>query len=122
MTIPLPLGGKSSKELRIPQVVTSPQISVPQLGMELAPQAIQIPTFTIPSEYDLTLPLMGMVEISTKMESNFYHWNGKVGVGNNTGESPNYVANFKIKAESPIKVLSFSTEGMLTLFCSTNTL
>uniref|UniRef100_A0A8C7YHS1 Vitellogenin domain-containing protein n=1 Tax=Oryzias sinensis TaxID=183150 RepID=A0A8C7YHS1_9TELE len=115
ITVPLPLGGKSSKELRIPQVVTSPQISVPQLGMELAPQAIQIPTFTIPSEYDLTLPLMGMVEMSTKMESNFYHWNGKVEVGNNTGESLNYVANFKIKAESPIKVLSFSTEGSYSI-------
>lgn len=92
-------------------MVTSPQISIPQLSMELAPQALQIPTFTIPSEYDLTLPLLGMMEMSAKMESNYYDWNGKIEVGNNTGESPNYVANIKIQAESPIKVLSFTTEG-----------
>ncbi|KAF6723984.1 Apolipoprotein B-100 [Oryzias melastigma] len=115
MTIPLPLGGKSSKELRIPRMVTSPQISIPQLSMELAPQALQIPTFTIPSEYDLTLPLLGMMEMSAKMESNYYDWNGKIEVGNNTGESPNYVANIKIQAESPIKVLSFTTEGSYSI-------
>ncbi|XP_056219329.1 apolipoprotein B-100-like [Seriola aureovittata] len=111
ISIPLPLGGKSSEELRIPSAVTSPRISLPQVDMELAPRAIQIPTFTIPSEYDLTLPLMGMMEVSAKVKSNYYKWEASVSAGNNTAESPSYLASFNIMADSPIKVLSFSTEG-----------
>lgn len=113
ISIPLPLGGKSSEDLRIPQMVTSPHISVPQIGMDLAPQKIQIPTFTIPSEYDLTLPLMGMVEVSAKVKSNYYNWEAMVSAGNNTEQSPSYVAKFSVMADSPIKLLSFSTEGNL---------
>ena len=111
ISVPLPLGGKSSEELRIPPTVTSPQISMPQLGVDFAPQEIQIPTFTIPSEYDLTLPLMGMVEASAKVNSNYYNWETKVSAGNNTAESPSYLAKFKVMADSPIKLLSFTTEG-----------
>ncbi|XP_038560849.1 apolipoprotein B-100-like [Micropterus salmoides] len=111
ISIPLPLGGKSSEELRIPPMVTSPRIYVPQLGMDFATQEIQIPTFTIPSEYDLTLPLMGMVEVSSKVNSNYYNWEATVSAGNNTAESPSYLAKFRILADSPIKLLSFSTEG-----------
>lgn len=113
ISIPLPLGGKSSEELRIPPVVSSPRISMPQLGMEVASQEIQIPTFTIPSEYDLTLPLMGMVEVSSKVNSNYYNWEATVSAGNNTVESPSYLAQFNILADSPIELLSFSTEGNL---------
>ncbi|XP_029352750.1 apolipoprotein B-100-like [Echeneis naucrates] len=115
ITIPLPLGGKSSEELRIPSMVTSPRISMPQVGMELAPRQIQIPTFTIPSEYDLTLPLMGMMEVSAKVNSNYYNWEATVSAGNNTAEFPNYLARFKVMADSPIKLLAFSTEGATKL-------
>ncbi|XP_026174369.1 apolipoprotein B-100-like [Mastacembelus armatus] len=111
ITIPMPLGGKSSAELRIPPMVTSPRISVPQVGMDFAPQEIQIPTFTIPSEYELTLPLMGMLEVSAKLNSNYYKWEGTASAGNNTAQSPTYQAKFSVKADSPINVLSFSAEG-----------
>ncbi|XP_070781811.1 apolipoprotein B-100-like [Enoplosus armatus] len=111
ISIPLPLGGKSSEELRIPPMVASPRISMPQLGMDVASQEIQIPTFTIPSEYDLTLPLMGMVEVSSKVNSNYYNWEASMSAGNNPAESPSYMAKFSILAESPIKLLSFSTKG-----------
>lgn len=86
---------------------------MPQLDMEFASQEIQIPTFTIPSEYDLTLPLMGMVEVSAKVNSNYYNWEATASAGNNTAESPSYLAKFSIMADSPIKLLSFSTEGNL---------
>ncbi|XP_041832055.1 apolipoprotein B-100-like [Melanotaenia boesemani] len=111
ISIPLPLGGKSSEELRIPPVITSPQISLPQLEFELAPQKIQIPSFTIPSDCDLTLPLLGMMEVSAKVNSNFYDWEGMIIAGNSTLDSPSYVAKISIMAESPIKLLSFSAEG-----------
>ncbi|KAM3603035.1 uncharacterized protein V6R79_015481 [Siganus canaliculatus] len=111
ISIPLPLAGKSSEELRIPPVVTSPEISVPQVGLELAAKEIEIPTFTIPSEFDLTLPLMGMAEVSAKVNSNYYKWEATMSAGNNTAEYPSYLANFNILAESPIELLSFTTEG-----------
>ncbi|KAF1376723.1 hypothetical protein PFLUV_G00214430 [Perca fluviatilis] len=109
ITVPLPLGGKSSEELMIPSFNT-PHISMPQLGMEFASKEIQI-DFIIPSEYDLALPLMGMVEASAKVNSNYYNWEATVSAGNNTAESPSYLAKFSIMADSPIKLLSFSTEG-----------
>lgn len=119
-TIPLPLGGKSSEELRMPSMVASPRIFVPALGLEFDSQEIQIPTFTIPSEYDLTLPLMGMVEGSAKVNSNYYNWEGTMSAGNNTADSPNFVAKFNILANSPIKFLTFSTQGnsVLIIFLS----
>ena len=96
-------------------MVTSPRVSLPQLGIDLAPQEIPIPAFTIPSEYDLTLPLMGMMEMSAKVNSNYYLWEGKIIAGNDTAESPSYVAKINIAADSPIKLLSFSAEGNLNL-------
>lgn len=93
-------------------MITSPRISMPQVGMDFAPQAIQIPTFTIPSEYDLTLPLMGMMEVSAKVKSNYYNWEATVSAGNKTADSPSYLAKFSVMADSPIKLLSFSTEGI----------
>lgn len=113
MTIPLPFGGKTSEELRIPSVVTSPRIAVPQLEVDFAPREVPIPRFTIPAEYDLTLPLLGLMEASAKVNSNFYDWEGVITVGNNTAESPEYVAKFSVMAESPIRLLSFSAEGNL---------
>uniref|UniRef100_A0A8C4FGP8 Vitellogenin domain-containing protein n=1 Tax=Dicentrarchus labrax TaxID=13489 RepID=A0A8C4FGP8_DICLA len=115
ISIPLPLGGKSSEELRIPAVVSTPSISMPQLDMEFPSKEIQIPTFTIPSEYDLTLPLMGMAEVSAKVNSNYYNWEATASAGNNTAESPSYLAKFNIQADSPIKFLSFSTEAEKTM-------
>ncbi|XP_056150457.1 apolipoprotein B-100-like [Lampris incognitus] len=111
LTIPLPLGGKSSEELRIPSMLTTPHMSVPQVGLELAQREIQVPTFTIPTDYDLNLPLMGMVEASAKVNSNYYNWEGMVSAGNNTAESPNYLIKFKVMADSPIELLSFTSEG-----------
>lgn len=103
-------------------MISSPRIFVPELGLELDSQSIKIPTFTIPSEYDLTLPLMGLMEASAKVNSNYYNWEGMMSAGNNTAESPSFVAKFNILASSPIEFLSFSTEGnsMFIIFMSYN--
>ncbi|KAF7655376.1 hypothetical protein LDENG_00057020 [Lucifuga dentata] len=111
ITLPLPLGGKSSEELRIPPMLTTPPMSVSVIGLHLPSKQIPIPTFTIPTEYDLSLPLIGMVEVSTKVNSNYYNWEGMVLAGNNTSETPSYLAKFKVTADSPIKLLSFTSEG-----------
>lgn len=103
-------------ELRIPPVVTTPRIFVPQVGMEVASKEIQIPAFTIPSEYDLTMPLMGMMEMSAKVNSNYYNWEATISAGNKTADSSSYEAKFNTVVESPIKILAFSAEGNFPLF------
>uniref|UniRef100_A0A8C5G644 Apolipoprotein B-100-like n=1 Tax=Gouania willdenowi TaxID=441366 RepID=A0A8C5G644_GOUWI len=115
ISIPLPLGGKSSEDLRIPPVITSPHIDMPQLKMEISPREIHIPKFTIPSECDLTLPLMGMMEMSAKINSNFYNWEAIASAGNKTVDAPSYVAKFSVMADSPFEVLSFSAEGSTSI-------
>ncbi|KAM8846967.1 apolipoprotein B-100-like [Synchiropus picturatus] len=109
--VPLPYGGKSSEELMIPAVVKSPHVSVPRLGLNMAPREIAVPTFTIPAEHDLTLPLMGKMEMSAKLNSNYYNWEATASAGNNTVQTPNFAAKFKVMADSPITILSFKTEG-----------
>uniref|UniRef100_A0A8C7PP15 Vitellogenin domain-containing protein n=1 Tax=Oncorhynchus mykiss TaxID=8022 RepID=A0A8C7PP15_ONCMY len=99
ITIPMPFGGKSSEELRIPAMLTTPHLSVPQVGLELASKEVQVPTFSIPNDYKLTVPLFGMVEVSAKVNSNYYNWEGMVSGGNNSVESPSYIAKFKVVAD-----------------------
>uniref|UniRef100_A0A8C7F9V4 Vitellogenin domain-containing protein n=1 Tax=Oncorhynchus kisutch TaxID=8019 RepID=A0A8C7F9V4_ONCKI len=111
ITIPMPFGGKSSEELRIPAMLTTPHLSVPQVGLELASKEVQVPTFSIPNDYKLTMPLFGMVEVSAKVNSNYYNWEGMVSGGNNSVESPSYIAKFKVVADSPIELLAFTSEG-----------
>uniref|UniRef100_A0A8K9WYG7 Vitellogenin domain-containing protein n=1 Tax=Oncorhynchus mykiss TaxID=8022 RepID=A0A8K9WYG7_ONCMY len=111
ITIPMPFGGKSSEELRIPAMLTTPHLSVPQVGLELASKEVQVPTFSIPNDYKLTVPLFGMVEVSAKVNSNYYNWEGMVSGGNNSVESPSYIAKFKVVADSPIELLAFTSEG-----------
>ncbi|KAM9798131.1 apolipoprotein B-100-like [Neosynchiropus ocellatus] len=111
VTVPLPYGGKSSEELMIPAVVKSPRVSVPRLGLDMSPREIAVPTFTIPAEHDLTLPLMGKMQMSAKLNSNYYNWEATASAGNNTVETPNFSAKFKVIADSPITILSFKTEG-----------
>lgn len=115
----MPFGGKSSEELRIPAMLTTPHLSVPQVGLELASKEVQVPTFSIPNDYKLTVPLFGMVEVSAKVNSNYYNWEGMVSGGNNSVESPSYIAKFKVVADSPIELLAFTSEGkpfLLTFF------
>lgn len=83
--------------------------------MEVASKEIQIPTFTIPSEYDLTVPLLGMMEVSAKANSNYYNWEATLSAGNSTVDSSSYEAKFNTVAESPIEILAFSAEGNYNL-------
>uniref|UniRef100_A0A8C8CZK7 Vitellogenin domain-containing protein n=1 Tax=Oncorhynchus tshawytscha TaxID=74940 RepID=A0A8C8CZK7_ONCTS len=114
ITIPMPFGGKSSEELRIPAMLTTPHLSVPQVGLELASKKVQVPTFSIPNDYKLTVPLFGMVEVSAKVNSNYYNWEGMVAGGNNSVEGPSYIAKFKVVADSPIELLTFTSEEMFS--------
>ena len=81
------------------------------MGLDLPSKEIQVPTFSVPSNYDLALPLIGMVEVSAKVNSNYYNWEAMISAGNNSVEDPSYMVQYKVMADSPIELLSYTTEG-----------
>ncbi|TRY59658.1 hypothetical protein DNTS_027400 [Danionella cerebrum] len=111
ISLPLLLGGKSSTELKIPSSVTIPQIQIPLIGINIPRSGYIIPAFTVPRVFEFSLPMMGVAEVSAKMNSNFYDWEGTVLGGNNTDDVPNYIAKYKVMASSPLKPLSYKIEG-----------
>uniref|UniRef100_A0A8L0DVA8 Apolipoprotein B n=1 Tax=Oncorhynchus mykiss TaxID=8022 RepID=A0A8L0DVA8_ONCMY len=111
ISLVLPLGGKSSEELNIPATLSIPAIDVPEIGWMVPANEIQIPTFTIPRSFDIVLPLLGLAEVTSKVNSNFYNWEGSISGGNNTVDVPSYIAHFKVKAQSPVSPLAYRLEG-----------
>uniref|UniRef100_A0A8C1G4P6 Apolipoprotein B-100-like n=1 Tax=Cyprinus carpio TaxID=7962 RepID=A0A8C1G4P6_CYPCA len=112
ISLPLLLGGKSSAELNIPPTLTLPQIQIPLIGLDIPENNYKIPSFTIPQALDFSLPMLGLAELSVKMNSNFYDWEGSILGGNNTVDVPNYIAKYKMMASCPVTPLSYKIEGM----------
>ncbi|XP_057200382.1 apolipoprotein B-100 [Triplophysa rosa] len=112
ISLPILLGGKSSSELNIPPTITLPRIQIPLIGLEIPQNNYKIPSFTIPRSLDFSLPMLGLAEVSTKMKSNLYDWEGSITGGNNTVDVPSYIAAYKVMASCPVKCLSYNVEGM----------
>ncbi|XP_047467540.1 apolipoprotein B-100 [Mugil cephalus] len=111
ISFPLPLGGKKSEELNIPKSMSMPVIDFPEIGLYIPAKKYPLPSFVIPPSLDFTVPLLGLAEISTKLNSNFYSWEGSISGGNNTIDVPSYVAQYKAIAQSPFKLLSYKLQG-----------
>ncbi|CAL8271230.1 unnamed protein product [Merluccius merluccius] len=109
--IPLPLGGQTSEELNIPATLSVPNVYLPKLGVHIPAKNYPVPTFTVPRSLDFTVPLLGLVEASTKINSNLYNWEGTFSGGNNTIDVPSYIAQYKVMAQSPFHPLSYKIEG-----------
>ncbi|KAG1928722.1 apolipoprotein B-100 [Pimephales promelas] len=110
-TIPLPLGGKTSEDLKIPPTMATPDLTMPQIGLMLPSKQFTLPTFSIPSSYDLSMPLLGMVEASTKVSTNFYDIEVVFSGGNNTVDKSSYTVGYKVVSNSPLELLAFTVEG-----------
>ncbi|XP_072558800.1 apolipoprotein B-100-like [Paramormyrops kingsleyae] len=107
--IALPFGGISSKHLNMPEKITVPHLSIPQIGLEVPATEVRIPAFHIPEVFKLTLPLNDIIDFSTVVNSNFYNWEGSLSVGKDTEKS--YIAKFKATADCPLELLSYSAGG-----------
>lgn len=108
ISLPLPLGGKTSKELNIPTAVNTPVID---MGLHFPANKYRLPSFTIPPSLDFTVPLLGVAEASTKINSNLYSWEGSISGGNSTVDVPSYSVHFKAIAQSPFNLLAYKLEG-----------
>ncbi|XP_061600428.1 apolipoprotein B-100 [Cololabis saira] len=111
VTLHPPLGGKTSEELDLPKDLSVPVIDLPHIGLHIPANKYPLPSFSIPPSLDLTIPLLGLAEVSSKIKSNFYNWEGSITGGNDTTDVPSYVALYKSTAESPLKLLSYKLEG-----------
>lgn len=111
ISLPLPFGGKKSEELNIPTTLSIPLINLAEIGLYIPAKSYRLPPFTIPPSLDFTVPLLGLAEASTKINSNFYSWEGSISGGNNTVDVPSYIAQYKARAQSPFNLLSYKLEG-----------
>lgn len=111
ISLPLPLGGKKSEELNVPTTLSIPLIDLPEIGLYMPAKKYPLPSFTIPPSLDFTVPLLGLAEASSKINSNLYSWEGSISGGNNTVDVPSYIAQFKAMAQSPFNLLSYKLEG-----------
>ncbi|KAM7395255.1 hypothetical protein PAMA_006831 [Pampus argenteus] len=111
ITIPLPLGGKSAEELNFPAALTTPSLSLPEFGLEIASMKIPMKGLFVPERLTLSVPLFGKAEVSTLMKSNLYNMEASMAAGKDVVETPSYSAKFDVKGTSPIDILSIKIEG-----------
>ncbi|KAM4693965.1 apolipoprotein B-100 [Discoglossus pictus] len=111
INIPLPYGGKSSEQLSIPRSVRSPPLDLQSMGFKIQSKEFKIPSFTIPEYYRLKVPLIGMLELSSNIKSNYYNWSASYTGGNSTDDVYTLKAKYEMKAESILDLLSYKIDG-----------
>lgn len=109
--IPLPFGGKSSKDLKMLETIRTPDLNFKSVGFHLPSQEFQVPTFTIPELYQLRVPLLGVLDLSTNIYSNLYNWSASYTGGNTSTNHLSLRAWYHMKADSVVDLLSYSVQG-----------
>lgn len=103
------MGGKSSRDLNFPTTLSTPNLIVPHLGLEFESTSINLPEFSIPWGVLLSVPTLELVEMSGKLNSNFYNLEAAVSAA--TDPAASYSAMFEVTGTSPVKLLSLKVEG-----------
>lgn len=120
IVVHLPFGGQKSEELNVPVTLSIPLIDLPKIGLKIPAKKYILPSLTIPHSLVFTLPLLGLAEASTKINSNLYSWEGSISGGNHTVDVPSYTAEFKAVGKSPFNLLSYKHEGNLSIKCTSH--
>ncbi|XP_076129303.1 apolipoprotein B-100-like [Alosa pseudoharengus] len=115
IAIPLPLGGKSSGDLNFPAALTTPHLTVPQLGLEVASVAIPLPEVFIPEQVSVSVPVFGKAEVSAKVHSNLYNLEADVSAGRDPVDHPSYSANVELTGSCPVDIFCFKAEASALL-------
>ncbi|XP_051500925.1 apolipoprotein B-100-like [Myxocyprinus asiaticus] len=111
ISLPLPLGGKSTRDLNFPSALSTPSLNVPQLGLDVASIGIPLPEIFIPESMSLFVPTLGMAEVSGKLSSNFYNLEAAVSAGRDAVAHPSYSAKVEVTGTSSVELLSVKFEG-----------
>ncbi|MCJ8743825.1 hypothetical protein PDJAM_G00098620, partial [Pangasius djambal] len=111
ITLPVPLGGKSSKDLNFPPALTTPNLDVPQLGLKIASVKVPLPEVFVPKTLTLYLPTLGKAEVVGKLSSNLYNLEANVSAGRDSDEHQSYSARAGVTGSGPVDLLSLGIEG-----------
>ncbi|NXX46122.1 APOB protein, partial [Tricholaema leucomelas] len=112
INIPLPFGGRSSHDMRVPQTVKTPPLVMESVGISVPSQEFRIPTFTVPESYPLRVPLFGTLEFSVNVYSNYYNWTTEYTLANTSTEKASSIrTTYTTNADSVFELLSYSVEG-----------
>ncbi|XP_053531616.1 apolipoprotein Bb, tandem duplicate 1 isoform X2 [Ictalurus punctatus] len=111
ISLPLPLGGKSSKDLNFPPALTTPNFAVPQLGLKIASIKVPLPEVFVPKTLTLSLPTLGKAEVAGKLNSNLYNLEATASAGRDSDEHQSYSARVGVTGSSPVDLLSLTVEG-----------
>lgn len=108
----MPLGGKSSsKDLNFPPALTTPNLAVPQLGLNIASIKVPLPEVFVPKTLTLSLPTLGKAEVVGKLSSNLYNLEASASAGRDSDEHQTYSARFGVVGSGPVDLLSLNAEG-----------
>ncbi|KAE8605194.1 hypothetical protein XENTR_v10015017 [Xenopus tropicalis] len=108
ITIPLPYGGRTTKQL---MSMRSPPVDMPSIGLKFPSKEFRIPSFTIPESYQLKVPLFGSIDLSSNVKSNYYNWSASYSAGNTPSDFPSYKADYEMKANAIWDILSYKIDG-----------
>ncbi|XP_027021973.2 apolipoprotein Bb, tandem duplicate 1 [Tachysurus fulvidraco] len=111
ITLPMPLGGKSSKDLNFPPALTTPNLDVPQLGLNIASVKVPMPEVFVPKTITLSLPTLGKAELAGKLHSNLYDLEATLSAGKDSDENQGYSAKVGVTGSGPVDLLSVRIEG-----------
>lgn len=96
----------------LPKTVKTPAVVMESMGISVPSQEYRIPTFTVPESYPFRVPLLGKLEVSASVYSNYYNWTAACSVANSTTERATSVkATYNTNAESVFELLSYSVKG-----------
>lgn len=107
----MPLGGKSSKDLNFPPALTTPNLDVPQLGLNIASVKVPLPEVFVPKTITLSLPTLGKAELAGKLHSNLYDLEATLSAGRDSDENQSYSAKVGVTGSGPVDLLSVRIEG-----------
>ncbi|XP_074847429.1 apolipoprotein B-100 [Carettochelys insculpta] len=122
INIPLPFGGRSSHDIRLPKTIKTPQLVMESIGINVPSQEFQLPLFTVPDSYQFRVPLLGTLDVSTNVYSNYYNWSASYTVANTTKNVSSMRTSYLMKADSVFDLLSYSVQGSGEAFYDNNAL
>ncbi|XP_068793169.1 apolipoprotein B-100 [Struthio camelus] len=112
INIPLPFGGRSSRDIKVPQSIKTPPLVMESMGINVPSQEYRIPPFTVPESYPLRVPLLGTLDISTNIYSNYYNWTAAYTLANSTTEKASSIrSTYTMNADSVFELLSYNVKG-----------
>ncbi|XP_063771383.1 LOW QUALITY PROTEIN: apolipoprotein B-100 [Pseudophryne corroboree] len=110
INIPLPFGGKLSHEV-VPNI-WSPPLELESVGLRVPSKEFKIPAFTIPEYYQLKVPLIGYLDLSSNINSNYYNWSASYTGGNTSSNAQQqFSSRYQMRADSSLEILSYNIEG-----------